>query len=412
MSPARVAARMRAGTGRAAGRCLAAGLALALLVTGCSGSAAPSPPSSPSPPAAGSPSPTPAGPTGALTGQPLPDPGAVRRPVLAVKVENSPAARPQSGLEAADIVFEEVVEGGATRFIALFHSRAPKEIGPVRSARLVDAEVLPAFTPLFAFSGGRPDVLSALRRADLPLIVEGAPAYRRVDFRPSPHNLYASAPSMWDLEAAEDQPPARPAFRYSEDPPPGAVGCPTPPATTASPPEGEAPGSTGGAPGAAAPTGGATSPAPGGAPDTALPAGCDPRGEELDVAMSGASVTGWRYDTGAGVYRRLQNGAPFEVAGDGRIGAANVVVLGMRIHPGACCDTAGSRLMTTEAVGSGPAVLLRDGRLYRGQWRKDSARDHYALLTGGGRPLLLEPGATWILLAPRSGLPDLPDPAG
>ena len=76
-----------------------------------------------------------------LTGVPTDDPR-LDQPVVSVKIENTPSARPQAGLDRADVVFEEIVEGGVTRFAALFHSDLPAEVGPVRSARLVDVPLL------------------------------------------------------------------------------------------------------------------------------------------------------------------------------------------------------------------------------------------------------------------------------
>src|SRR5438552_6004290 len=119
-----------------------------------------------------------------------------RRPVLAVKVENSPQSRPQEGFENADMVVEEVVEGGITRFILLFQSTDPDEVGPVRSARPVDADVLVQFgKPIITFAGAIPEVVRALADAGLVLVDEDTapPAVLgRRDDRAAPHNLYLS----------------------------------------------------------------------------------------------------------------------------------------------------------------------------------------------------------------------------
>lgn len=97
------------------------------------------------------------------------------RPALLVKVSNSPEARPQTGLDHADVVFEELTEGGITRFIAVFHSDLPDVIGPVRSARPVDTQVISGFgRPGFAYSGARPEVRAMLARTRAVAITEGA----------------------------------------------------------------------------------------------------------------------------------------------------------------------------------------------------------------------------------------------
>ena len=86
--------------------------------------------------------------------------------MVSVKIENTPSARPQAGLDRADVVFEEIVEGGVTRFAALFHSDLPAEVGPVRSARLVDVPLLNPWHSILVYSGARGDVTDALRAAD------------------------------------------------------------------------------------------------------------------------------------------------------------------------------------------------------------------------------------------------------
>lgn len=92
-----------------------------------------------------------------LTGLPLTDQARLGRPALVVKIENAPASRPQSGLDAADVVYEEIVEGGITRFLAVFHSADAEPIGPVRSLRPSDPDIIAPFGGLFAYSGGIPN---------------------------------------------------------------------------------------------------------------------------------------------------------------------------------------------------------------------------------------------------------------
>lgn len=329
---------------------------LAAVLAACGGgSASPATTASPT----GSPAPDPVAP---LTGLPA-GAGLADRPAVAVKIGNSQPARPQSGLAAADIVYEELVEGGLTRFVALFHGKFPERIGPVRSARLVDAAILPAHDPVLVLSGARDEVLDALEEAGIGLLGDdGSGVLTRDPSRSSPHNLYVSGPAL--LEAAADLArPARPAFTYDEDIPAGFERCR----------------------------------APAGEP-------CQDPGRGITVQMSPASVTGWRYEEASGRYRRTQDGATSEVAGGGSVGAANVVVLGLEVRAGACCDSAGNRLVATRVVGSGPAVVLRDGRRYRGRWDKPQPARHLTLAVGG-RPLALRPGPTWVLLAPRSALP-------
>lgn len=343
--------------------------ALAALAAACSDDSSAAPlPAAPSPvasaaasPAVPTPEPAPAV-VAPLTGEPVDDPAIATRPVLAVKIENSAAARPQAGLDEADIVYEEIVEGGLTRFIALFHSRVPEVVGPVRSARPEDVDVLPAYTPILAYSGARDDVTAALRASGLALLVDdGGDAFVRDPSRSRSHDLMGDGPRL--LEKGGDLPnvaPATPVFTYAEEAPPGAAAC-----------------SDGGS-------------------------GC---GTATTVRFSGAAATGWTYDPAEGVYRRTQDGEPSRVTGPGRIGAANVVVLGMHVGAGGCCDTAGTPFTETTIIGEGPAIVLRDGQRYDVTWRKPSARSHLQLLASDGRPLPLAPGPTWIHLAPEDRLP-------
>ena len=96
-------------------------------------------------------------PTAPLTGLPDPSGDSLKRPAASLKVENTPDARPQGGLDQADVVYEEVVEGGITRLVAIFNSHVPDVIGPVRSVRAMDPDIVWPLGGLFAFSGGTED---------------------------------------------------------------------------------------------------------------------------------------------------------------------------------------------------------------------------------------------------------------
>ena len=91
--------------------------------------------------------------TWSLTGLAGPD-DAQWKPIVVVKVENNSLVRPQTGLESADLIFEELVEGGASRFAAVFQSNIPDEVGPVRSVRHVDVSLAAPIADVFVFSGG------------------------------------------------------------------------------------------------------------------------------------------------------------------------------------------------------------------------------------------------------------------
>src|SRR5207302_1931243 len=142
------------------------------------------------------------------------------RPALAIKVENLPEARPQAGLGKADIVYEEPVEGGITRFIVLFQCQQSDRVGPVRSARMTDSMVLPQFGhPVFGYAGGVPEVVHAVDAAgvkdenyDIALS-----AYVRDPNRSEPHNLYTSTQALWKAAAKAHEGAPKPVFTYSTD---------------------------------------------------------------------------------------------------------------------------------------------------------------------------------------------------
>ena len=307
------------------------------------------------------PSPSPTGPFAPLTGLETTAAAAARPPVVA-KIENTNAAQPQAGLEDADLVFEELVEGGVTRFFAVFHSTLPGNVGPIRSARLVDAALLPWLDGVLLYSGARDEVQAAISRSGADLVIEGEPGFYRDRSRRAPHNLFVDAAAALDGVDRDDLAPPRWVVPFDAEPPAGERDCDSP------------------------------------------AAGCD--GASLDVAMSRVYTSGWAYDPADGVYRRSQNGRVQPTASGEPIGAANVVVLGVPVGAGGCCDSAGSRYVATTTTGDGRAIVLRDGRWYEATWRREAVTDPLELLLDG-QPMALAPGSTWVHLAPSGNLPAL-----
>jgi hypothetical protein len=344
-------------------------LAVVVLAAACgggdaeSGSTAASPPSRPAGPAA--PGEPPAGvlpdgrPRSPLTGLPT-DAEVLAQPVVIAKIENSPASRPQSGLDAADVVIEELVEFGITRFLALFLGELPAVAGPIRSARPVDVDLLGTFGASgFAYSGARPEVLSLLASSPAVLVTEGADGFFRDDGRNAPHNLYIRPADVLSVVTARGgRPLVDLGWTFADEPPTGATVCP--PAVS----------------------------------------GCTDPGLSVVVEMSSGYRSGWTYDARAGVYRRDQNGRSFDVTGGGAIGAANVVILATRHYVGA------SGYDETDATTAGaPAIVLRDGLRFDVEWVKPTARDQLVLRTADGRPFPLKPGATWFHLPAAGRMP-------
>ena len=153
-----------------------------------------------------------------LTG--LPDAGGAShtRPALSVKVENTPDAHPQAGIDQADVVYEEVVEGNITRFVAVFNSAVPAVIGPVRSVRAEDPDIVWPLGGIFAYSGGAPVNVDAINAAPVHAVDEESAGSAMVRNEPSqpprdaPHNLYGLGPALFAL-GGNPKPP-KPLFEY------------------------------------------------------------------------------------------------------------------------------------------------------------------------------------------------------
>ena len=335
----------------------AVGLALALIVAACGGEDPTSQAPAVEAPTVGAPevpdtAPVDDRPRSPFTGLPT-DPEVLARPLLVVKIENSAPSRPQAGLDAADIVIEELVEFGITRFMVLLHGDLPEVAGPVRSARPVDVDLLSGLGASgFAYSGARAEVEGLLAAAPSVRVVEGVAGFFRDVARRAPHNLY--------ITPSEVRPLVDIGWVFDDIAPEGALTCPP------------------------------------SAPD------CPDPGASVVIEMSSSFRTGWTYDASAGVYRRDQNGRPFLTVGPGEIGAANVVVLATRHYVGA------SGYDETDATTTGaPAIVLRDGRRYEARWEKPTPSDLLRILTPDGEPFPLRPGSTWLHLPAADRMPEL-----
>ncbi len=346
---------------RAPRAALVALVALGLLTAACSRDAEPDDvPSAPAPaPRVPEPEQEEDVPRSPFTGLPV-DAELLERPLLVTTVENSANARPQSGLDAADVVIEKLVEGGLTRFMVLLHSELPDLVGPVRSARPVDAQILSGLgTSGFAYSGARNQVQRLLAAAPTVNVVEGVDGFVRDRIRRAPHNLYLDPEVVLGVVTALGAAPIEGlGWEFSEEVPDGGLSCPV---------DAE---------------------------------GCEDPGASIVITMSPTFRTGWTYDESAGVYRRDQNGRPFPVTGDGEIGAANVVVLATRHYV--------EKYPETDATSTGaPAIVLRDGRRYEARWDKPTDSDLLRILTPEGQPFPLRPGATWLHLPSADRMPEV-----
>jgi hypothetical protein len=274
------------------------------------------------------------------------------RPALIVKIDNSEQARPQVGLNAADIVYEERVEG-ITRFAAVFHSTSQAPVGPVRSARSSDIDIVSAYNnAIFAWGGANNGVAAQIDGAEVVSRNVDSAAVDdkfRDDERSAPHNLFmTSTDDFWaDPGDARSAPPQL-QFRAA-DSAPNAGATPTP-------------------------------------------------GVNISYLGGGVSVD-YAYDQARQGWVRFQNGTP-HVDSDGvAITPANVAILYTEYE----ASPADPRSPDAQTVGGGEAtVFLGDGTVVQGTWSRDAPTSPYTILDTAGQPILLTPGRTWIAL-PTAG---------
>ncbi|MEH0417060.1 DUF3048 domain-containing protein [Streptomyces sp. B21-083] len=267
-------------------------------------------------------------------------------PVLAVKIDNVPGARPQTGLEAADIVYAEQVEGGLSRLMAIYATRLPEAVGPVRSARESDLELLGQFDkPTLAFSGAQRKLLPLIDRAPLtaePPESAASGAYYRGTDRAAPHNLYLRPQKLVGTAPGADA--LTTGFRYGAAP-------------------------------------------EGGAPE-----------KSRTVRFPSARFT-FTWSAERHGWLVSMDGTP-TVAGDGkRIAAPTVVVQYVKVRESRFHDVLGNNSPYTQSVGSGRAQVLRDGRAFDVKWRRAAAPDGTDFTTAAGTPVNFAKGQVWVLFA-------------
>jgi hypothetical protein len=281
-------------------------------------------------------------PTAPLTGLPDPTGVSLTRPALTVKVENTPEALPQWGISEADVVYEEIVNGGITRLAAIFNSHAPTKVGPVRSVRPTDTQVVWPIGGIFAFSGGAPYAIDSIETAPVKLIDEdaaGAAMFRDPDLE-APHNLFASAPALFAFKGTPTPPPALFSYRAA-----GAQ--------------------------------------PVGAPVT-----------KFVVPFPSIYPVTWTWDSATNSWDRTLFGQP-DVTGTGQRESPQTVVV-MYVN---YVNGIGTENSYADLQGSGTAMVFSGGKEIVGTWSRGSSKaDIIQYLTSSGAAIRLTPGQTWVEL--------------
>lgn len=339
--------------------------ALALTLTACAPAAVPSTVTTETPSATASraavPSPPPApAPTVVwpLTGVDATDASAddLARPALSIKIENLIDARPQEGLDAADVVFEEYVESGISRFVAVFHSDVPESVGPIRSMRPMDKNIMGSMKGPLIFSGAQARFVNETINSGQQVITQdrGDYGFYRTNDRPAPHNLHGRTGDFFKQSADMPAPPVQWGIVEGDDDPSAAQG-------------------------------------------DAI--------SSIDISMSRYANPSWKWDDGSQSWQRYETGKAHVTTAGTQISASNVVVLNVTVQ-----DTsagAGSSVPETIVAGqTGDGYVVSGNKQIPIKWSKAGQYDPWVFTTEAGDPVELAQGKTWVELIPNKGVPN------
>jgi hypothetical protein len=290
-----------------------------------------------------------------LTGEPVGDPAVAARPALVVKIDNvDTLSRPQAGINQADIVWEEKIEGQISRFAAIFHSTDADSVGPVRSGRSTDVAIVSSLNrPLYAFSGANAVFIVQLRAAplvDIGYDVQPRSYDRRRD-RKAPDNVFTSTQRLWAL-APEGAGPPPPQLVHRDE-------------------------------------------------DVAVD-GRPVAGVDYSFGARMSAVT-YRWDPVRAGWARTQAGTPHVDEAGVQVAPPNVIIQQVEYVDTGLVDTSGAPVPEARLVGEGEAWVLTDGLLVEGRWSKPDDATPTRYTTAAGEPIGLTPGPTWIALVPVGG---------
>jgi DUF3048 family protein len=289
-----------------------------------------------------------------LSGLPAPAGGVPDRPAMAVKVDNYPTARPQSGLDKADIVFEQPVEGLITRYVAVFQCNDASLIGPVRSARNIDIGILGQLGhPLLAHVGGIDPVIGNIVASPIVNVDLGQSRSLVIHHagRVAPYATYTSTALVYGAHPDLTTPP-QPLFTYSKS----------------------------------APTGSAVA--------------------TVNISYSSTSNVTWKYSPSAHAFQRFYNGTtPDQLENGTQNSAANVVVQYVQLTFGPWVENSQGALEVQADLyrdASGAAVVYRDGVAVPGTWHRSTLGSPTQFVDRAGNRIPLRPGRTWVEIVPNT----------
>ena len=278
-----------------------------------------------------------------LTGLPNQDASTLDRPAMVVKIDNHPSARPQLGINQADIIFEENVEK-LTRYAAVFHSQGSDPVGPIRSGRFQDINLVGSLNkPLFVWSGGNEKVSAAIKDSDLVdlsyTVANKDGGFARDSDRSAPHNLIAETTKLWTL-APEGSSGPQQQFAYRS------------------------------------------------ASDANASTSKDVVG--VKVSMDGVKVQ-WDWDKTTKEFLRIQDGTAVVDPDDVQLAVPNVVVLEV--------EYSNNYSPTSKTLGGGKAYVFTNGVVYEGTWSRETRLVPFTLKDSAGAEIKLTPGQTFVEVA-------------
>ncbi|HEU5002132.1 MAG TPA: DUF3048 domain-containing protein [Actinomycetota bacterium] len=292
-----------------------------------------------------------------LTDLPPAQGASATRAPLAVKVDDSiPQADPQSGLQDADVVFDEPVEGGLDWFLAIFQCGNPSRVGPVREVEVEDPSILFPYAPVLYANAGTSAATAAGITSTAGIINVDAnhqgPAYSRDNTRQAPYNLFVDPSAIWGLKVASPLSAVKPQFSFVS-------------------------------------------------PTAAM--------SDTGVSATAASLTftlgprvGYEYDPGTTSYERLENGHPQLTDGGGALHVTNVVILWTTINQSQAADASGNAAPEPVVVGQGNAMVLSGGVEHDGTWSRADPGSPVEFQDKSHNPIPMLPGNTWIHILPSS----------
>lgn len=290
-----------------------------------------------------------------LNGMPVDDAALLDRRVLAVKIDNHWNARPQSGILDADAVFEIRVEGGLTRFMAVFNSSDSEMLGPIRSGRPSDAAIVRPLESVLAISGGQAWIRAGINAVGVPYISDPRPGMFRISGRSAPHNLYGSTTELRgvaDSRSIPDEAPPVSLWNFGDLP-----------------------------------------------EDTEDAA-------EISFTFSGETTTTWTWD-GETYLREINNTVSNWVNAEGETNQIEadvlVAIVGRQYVASPPAGSSGSSVPATDTTGSGKVYVFSEGKVATGTWERATASDPFTLSTDNGDELTVPAGFPWISIVPDSG---------